>query len=111
MVSRIPCAAVVAALLAASALSAEEFHESPDAPSAFTTTIDVRAYDDRFETVEDLLDHVAGVRVRRFGGLGSHSTASIRGAKSEQTLVLLDGVRLNSAYRGQVDPDFMTVHS
>lgn len=83
--------------------AAQEFPESPDQPSAFTTRIDARDFDDRFETVEDVLDHSAGVRVRRYGGLGSYSTASIRGSKAEQVLVLLDGVRLNSAQRGEVD--------
>jgi iron complex outermembrane receptor protein len=82
---------------------AEEFPEVPDAPSAFTTVIEARDYDDRFESVADLLDHTAGVRVRRYGPLGSSSTASIRGSKPEQVLVLLDGVRLNSAQRGAVD--------
>jgi iron complex outermembrane receptor protein len=84
-------------------LGAGEAPEYPDDPSAFTTVIDATAYDDRFETVADLLDHVAGVRVRRYGGLGAFSTASVRGAKSEQVMVLLDGVPLNSAYRGGVD--------
>jgi iron complex outermembrane receptor protein len=80
-----------------------EAPEYADNPSAFTTVIDATEYDDRFETVADLLGHVAGVRVRRYGGLGTFSTASVRGAKSEQVLVLLDGVRLNSVYRGDVD--------
>jgi iron complex outermembrane receptor protein len=93
----------LALLLCVHSAGAEEFPESPDQPSAFTTRIDAREYDDRFETVEDLLDHSAGVRVRRYGALGGYSTASIRGSKSEQVLVLLDGVRLNSAQRGEVD--------
>ena len=103
---RVPVRALagVALLLAAAAdARAEEFPEAPDAPSAFTTVIDASEYDDRFETVADLLDHTAGVRVRRYGPLGASSTASIRGSKPEQVLVLLDGVRLNSAQRGAVD--------
>ena len=82
---------------------AGELSESADDPSAFSTVIDARAYDDRFATVEEVLEQTPGVQVRRFGGLGSYSTASIRGSKSEQVLVLLDGVRLNSAERGAVD--------
>ncbi|HXX47230.1 MAG TPA: TonB-dependent receptor [Myxococcota bacterium] len=82
---------------------AGELHESADDPSAFSTVIDARAYDDRFATVQELLEQVPGVQVQRFGGLGSYSTASIRGSKSEQVLVLLDGVRLNEAERGGVD--------
>ena len=84
-------------------LRAGELHESADDPSAFATVIEVRNYDDRFATVEELLEQVPGVQVRRFGGLGAYSTASIRGSKSEQVLVLLDGVRLNEAERGGVD--------
>lgn len=82
---------------------AGELSESSDDPSAFATVIDARDYDERFATVEEVLEQTPGVRVRRYGGLGSTSTASIRGSKSEQVLVLLDGVRLNSAERGLVD--------
>ncbi len=89
--------------LSAGVATGREFEESADSPSAFVTVIHARDYDDRFETVEDLLHHAAGVRVRRFGALGSYSPASIRGSKAEQVLVLLDGVRLNSAHRGAVD--------
>jgi outer membrane receptor protein involved in Fe transport len=80
-----------------------ELHESSDEPSAFATVIDARAYDDRFSTVEELLAQTPGVSLRRFGGLGAYSTAQIRGAKAEQVLVLLDGVRLNTATRGAAD--------
>ena len=99
--------AAVAALLTLALASpfgvAGELSESADDPSAFATVIDARDYDDRFATVEELLDQVPGVRVSRFGGLGAYSTASIRGAKAEQVLVLLDGVRMNDASRGAVD--------
>ncbi len=89
----------------------DDFPEVPDAPSAFVNVIHAREYDDRFESVEDLLHHAAGVRVRRFGGLGSHSTASIRGANAQQVLVLLDGVRLNTSDRGEVDLSSIAVRS
>ena len=86
----------VAALLVFFATSARvvagELPEAADEPSAFSTVIDARQYDDRFATVEELLGQVPGVRVRRFGGLGSYSTASIRGSKSEQVLV---GIRFS----------------
>jgi|GEM_PF-309564 len=95
----------------AGAAQAQEFPEASDAPSAFVTVIEAREYDDRFETVEDVLQHTAGVRVRRFGGLGAYSTASLRGSKPEQVLVLLDGVRLNSAHRGAVDLSSLSLRS
>ncbi len=101
---------LVLSALATSA-QAQEFPEAPDAPSAFVTVIEAREYDDRFETVEDVLHHAAGVRVRRFGGLGAYSTASVRGSKAEQVLVLLDGVRLNSTHRGAVDLSSLTLRS
>jgi iron complex outermembrane receptor protein len=56
-----------------------ELSESADDPSAFATVIDARDYDERFATVEEVLEQTPGVRIRRFGGLGSYSTASIRG--------------------------------
>ena len=82
---------------------AGELSESAEDPSAFATVIDARVYDARFATVAEVLSQIPGVRVRRFGGLGSASTASIRGSKAEQVLVLVDGVRLNTAQRGSVD--------
>ncbi len=97
-------AAVLLALALASPFGvAGELPESADDPSAFSTVIDATQYDERFATVEELLSQVPGTRVRRFGGLGAQSTVSIRGSKSEQVLVLLDGVRLNSSSRGAAD--------
>lgn len=102
---------LLAALTGAASVAAAEFPEARYDPSAFVTIIDATRYDDRFETVGELLRQVAGVRVRRVGGLGSASTASIRGSKPEQVLVLLDGVRLNSSQRGAVDLATLPVRS
>ena len=44
----------------------------------------------------DLLRTVPGLNVVRSGNLGGNTTVFIRGANSEHTLVLLDGVRLNN---------------
>ena len=49
------------------------------------------------------LDRATGVNIRRYGGLGSFSTLSIRGSTAEQVQVFLDGVPLNSAVGGGVD--------
>ncbi|MDD2944038.1 MAG: TonB-dependent receptor plug domain-containing protein, partial [bacterium] len=46
-------------------------------------------------TVNDVLRHIPGLDVVRSGGDGQTSSVFIRGAKSEQTLVLLDGAELN----------------
>ena len=50
-----------------------------------------------------ILDRATGVNIRRYGGLGSFSTLSIRGSTAEQVQVFLDGVPLNSAVGGGVD--------
>lgn len=50
-----------------------------------------------------LLDAATGINIRRYGGLGSFSTVSIRGSTSEQVQIFLDGVPLNSASGGGVD--------
>ena len=75
----IPRLVVVAlATLSCVAARAGELGESVADPSAFSTVIDARQYDDRFTTVQELLDQTPGVRVSRYGGLGAYSTASIR---------------------------------
>ena len=46
-------------------------------------------------TIADALQTVPGVSVARRGGLGGQTSAFIRGGSSAQTLVLIDGVRIN----------------
>ena len=46
-------------------------------------------------TIADALKTVPGVSIATRGGLGSQSSAFIRGGSSAQTLVLIDGVRIN----------------
>jgi vitamin B12 transporter len=45
--------------------------------------------------VVDLLRTVSGVTVNRNGGLGSVAFVNIRGADSDQTVALIDGVKIN----------------
>jgi len=45
--------------------------------------------------VSDLLATTPGISVARTGGLGGTTTLRIRGAESHQTMVLIDGVKLN----------------
>lgn len=54
-------------------------------------------------TVAQLLRRVAGVTVLRSGGDGGVTSLFVRGTGSAQTLVLFDGVRLNSPYFGGYD--------
>lgn len=74
-----------------------------DVPAA-VTVIDRRQMDDaQDDTVADLLRRVPGVTVMRSGDLGSVTSVFTRGTNSTQTLVLFDGVRLNSPYFGGYD--------
>lgn len=52
------------------------------------------------QDISKLIAETPGVTVHDYGNL---STISIRGASTEQTLVLLDGVRLNSSLNNQAD--------
>lgn len=54
----------------------------------------------RMLTVADVLEECAGVRVRRYGGLGAYATASIRGSAPNQVEIYLDGTPMNSAQWG-----------
>lgn len=47
------------------------------------------------DVVTDLLRNLPGITVTRNGGIGTSTSVHIRGAESEQTVVLIDGVKLN----------------
>nr|WP_244480681.1 TonB-dependent receptor [Mesorhizobium sp. Root157] len=49
-----------------------------------------------------LLKTYAGVSVSMYGGIGATSGVALRGTKAEQTLVLVNGVRVSSATSGSV---------
>ncbi|MHA6719037.1 TonB-dependent receptor plug domain-containing protein [Sphingomonas sp. RS6] len=108
-------------MLAASIVAPAIAHADPDAPAtAFvpaadniivvasgvpqdedqvgrSVTVIDRAEIEQRQTValSELLATTPGVTVVRNGGLGTATAVSIRGAQSDQTLVLIDGVRVN----------------
>ncbi len=45
--------------------------------------------------ISDLLSQTPGVNVTRNGGVGSATSLRIRGAETDQTVVIIDGVKLN----------------
>jgi len=69
-------------------------------PSKFMTVIDVSESSRRMDSVSEVLSETVGVEVKSWGGLGSFSTASVRGASAGQVEVFLDGVPLNRAVTG-----------
>jgi|GEM_PF-7055317 len=60
-------------------------------------------WEGRTLTLADLLAEQAGIETRRYGGLGSFQTLSIRGATGARVKVYLDDIPLNSAGGGPVD--------
>ena len=77
----------------------------------FARAIDVPKVYGRPRMVSDVLAGTVGVHVRQFGGIGSFSSVSIRGAPSSQVAVYLDGVPLNSAQYGVVDASDLPIQS
>lgn len=72
-----------------------------DATLAQTTVItrrDIEAAGS--STLVELLQRAAGVEIRSTGGAGQPAGVFIRGASAQQTLVLVDGLRLSSATAG-----------
>lgn len=57
-------------------------------------------------TVSELLATLPGITVDRSGNTGSYSSVRIRGAEGAQTLVLLDGVRMNDVAEPAAGFDF-----
>ncbi|MBL0937983.1 MAG: TonB-dependent receptor plug domain-containing protein [Gemmatimonadaceae bacterium] len=61
--------------------------------------------------VADVLQTVPGVVVTRSGGPGQPSRVSIRGSSSNQVLVLVDGVPVNSAVSGNADLSLLPIEN
>ena len=57
-------------------------------------------------SVGDALQTIPGVRIAARGSVGSQTSAFIRGANSSQTLVLIDGVRINDVSSPNAAFDF-----
>ena len=53
--------------------------------------------------LQEVVNDVPGVFIRQYGGLGGLATVSVRGGSAAQSLVTLDGVRLNTVQAGTAD--------
>jgi vitamin B12 transporter len=123
-------AAVVAAILFASPINADTSHDdSIDlSPVVVTATRTAVSSDDvlvpviviareeiersQATDVAGLLRFHGGIEVARNGGPGQLTSVFIRGAESDHTLVLIDGVRINSGTTGaaalqNISPDLV----
>ncbi len=77
--------------------------EVDEAPTAVTVVTRDEMDDAQADRVVDMLRRVPGLSVVGSGDAGKLTTVFTRGTGSNQTLVMLDGVRLNSAFFGGFD--------
>jgi vitamin B12 transporter len=77
--------------------------EVDEAPTAVTVVTRDEMDDAQADRVVDMLRRVPGLAVVGSGDAGKLTTVFTRGTGSNQTLVMLDGVRLNSAFFGGFD--------
>lgn len=81
----------------------EETGQPENDKTGFVTTISHKQFDKRYTSLTDVLMREGGIRVRRYGGLGSYSTLSIRGSNANQVNIFIDGVPLNNAQGGEIN--------
>ncbi|HYL02799.1 MAG TPA: TonB-dependent receptor [Steroidobacteraceae bacterium] len=74
----------------------------PQDESLWSTTVLTRADIEasQAQSLPDLLAGLAGINIDNSGGLGQASSVFIRGADSDHTLLLIDGVRVGSVTLG-----------
>ena len=77
--------------------------EVDDAPTAVTVVTRDEIDDAQTGSVADILRRVPGITVVSNGDEGKLTSVFTRGTGSNQTLVMIDGVRLNSPYFGGFD--------
>ncbi len=75
-----------------------------DLLGASVTVLDAAALDARqTRVVSDILRDVPGVAVSRTGAVGGLTSVRLRGAEANQTLVLIDGIKVSDPYDGFYD--------
>ncbi len=85
-------------------ISATRSEQSLESTTSSATVITAEEIAERqLVTVGDALRSVVGVSVVRNGGPGGATTVFLRGAKSEHTLVMIDGVQINNPTFGFFD--------
>jgi vitamin B12 transporter len=85
--------------------------EQPLNQSLSSTTV-ITAEDIRNSHVPDvpsILKSIAGVEIAQNGGIGQSSSLFMRGTNSDQVLVLVDGVRIDSATTGSTPLDQLMI--
>jgi len=77
----------------------------PVAQTLASVTVLTRADIERSQApdLSDLLARQAGIDIARTGGAGSQNSLFLRGTNSNHALILIDGIRVNSATQGLFD--------
>lgn len=60
-------------------------------------------YEGKGKSLPDIISETSGIQTRKFGGVGSFQTVSIRGMSGSKVLVYIDHVLLNNGDGGAVD--------
>lgn len=105
-----PVAAQAPVPLESIIVSASRVEQPAGAVGSTVTEIDGEELRRRgVQRLEDALDLVSGVTVRRTGSIGTPAAVSLRGLGVRNTLVLLDGVEIGDPSRAQVTYEFGTI--
>lgn len=79
---------------------------------ASTTVIDRDEIErSQADSVIDLLQNRAGIELTQSGSPGTTASLFMRGTESDHTLVLVDGVRINSASSGSASLEFLPIEA
>ena len=90
----------MAPVLVTATLSEHLISEVPHSADVLT---EARMVQMNGNTPGELLESITGIYAKSYDGLAGLQTPSIRGANADQVVVLMDGVRLNTAQGGGVD--------
>ncbi len=77
--------------------------DSSTVPAAVTIISSKEIEDSQVSDLPELLRRVPSMIVMSAGGVGNQTSVFTRGSESDHTLVMIDGVRLNSPYFGGFD--------
>ena len=83
--------------------------QKAEIPASVTVISEKEIHERGVSTISDILQDVSGLDVTQQGGPGKITSTFIRGAESRHTLVLIDGVRVNSPTLGGFDFSDLTV--
>lgn len=83
-----------------------------DRALADVTVIDAQAISDAgVSSLPELLRSAGGVEISQTGGIGTVSGLFLRGTKNAQTLVLVDGVRIENPLNGGGMPEYLPLEA